>query len=208
MVTVHANPIVSAGTDPAICLADSVLLSATGALSYVWSNGMANGAYITPNFNTLLEVTGTNQFGCTGSDLFDITVNQPTNATINVVFQGPYTLNGITYNVSGTYTQVIPNAAGCDSTITLNYELVDVGVNELSLTQIEVYPNPFGEQIWMEYNEALIGEQLLLQDLSGRVIERFELSADLKMELELGALPSGTYLISTAKTLPVKVVKL
>jgi hypothetical protein len=125
-----------------------------------------------------------------------------------VVFQGPYTLNGITYNVSGTYTQVIPNAAGCDSTITLNYELVDVGVNELSLTQIEVYPNPFGEQIWMKYNEALIGEQLLLQDLSGRVIERFELSADLKLVLELGALPSGTYLISTAKTLPVKVVKL
>lgn len=208
MVTVHANPVVSAGADPAICLGDSVLLSATGALSYVWSNGMANGSYITPNFNTLLEVTGTNQFGCTGSDLFDITVNQPTNATINVVFQGPYTLNGITYNVSGTYTQVIPNAAGCDSTITLNYELVDVGVNELSLTQIEVYPNPFGEQIWMTYNEALIGEQLLLQDLSGRVIKRFELSADLKMELELGALPSGTYLFSTAKTLPVKVIKL
>ena len=207
-VTVNANPIISAGLDPAICLGDSVLLSATGGLTYTWSNGMLNGTYITPNFNTLLEVTGTNQFGCIGSDILNITVNQPTNSTINVLFQGPYTLNGITYNVSGTYTQVIPNAAGCDSTITLNYELVDVGVNEFSLTQIEVYPNPFGEQIWMEYNEALIGEQLLLQDLSGRVIARIELSADLKMELELGALPSGTYLISTAKTLPVKVIKL
>src|SRR5439155_1932747 len=31
-----------------------------------------------------------------------------------------YTLNGQVYNTSGTYTQHLTNAAGCDSAITLN----------------------------------------------------------------------------------------
>jgi hypothetical protein len=208
MVTVHPNPTVNAGTDPSICLGDSVLLAASGALTYSWSNGMSNGSYVTPNFNTLLEVTGTNQFGCSGSDLFDISVNQPSNSTINVVFQGPYTLNGVTYNVSGTYTQIIPNAAGCDSTITLNYELIDVGVEELTLENIEVYPNPFSDQLWISFDPALVGEPLFISDLSGRVLERLEMSSDLKMKLELGVFPVGTYLLSTPKTLPIRVVKL
>ena len=208
VVTVHANPLVFAGTDPAICLGDSVLLAASGALSYTWSNGMPNGAYMTPNFNTMLEVTGTNQFGCTGSDLLDITVHQPTNSTINVVFQGPYTLNGVTYDVSGTYVQVIPNSVGCDSTITLNYELVDVGVEELFLGQIEVFPNPFTDQIWMTYEQGLVGTALYVLDLSGRVLRNFELNEDLKMLIDLSDLPSGTYLISSPQTRPQKVIKL
>jgi hypothetical protein len=42
-----------------------------------------------------------------------------------------YTLNGQTYTQSGTYTQVIPAANGCDSTITLNLTLNFTGIHEL-----------------------------------------------------------------------------
>jgi|GEM_PF-1834030 hypothetical protein len=208
IVTVHPNPVVFAGSNPAICLGDSVLLAASGAFSYTWSNGMSNGAYITPNYNTLLEVTGTDQFGCTGSDLLDITVIQPTNSTINVVFQGPYTLNGVTYDVSGTYIQVIPNSAGCDSTITLNYELVDVGIDELYFAQIEAFPNPFTNEIWMSYEQVLVGTQLFVLDLSGRIVSNYELNADLKMLIDLSHLPPGAYLINSPHTQPLKIIKL
>lgn len=34
-----------------------------------------------------------------------------------------------TWTVSGTYTDIIPNAAGCDSTITINLTVVDVNIN-------------------------------------------------------------------------------
>ncbi len=34
--------------------------------------------------------------------------------------RGSYTLNGTVYTASGIYTQVLPNASGCDSTITLD----------------------------------------------------------------------------------------
>ncbi|MBI3239345.1 MAG: T9SS type A sorting domain-containing protein [Flavobacteriia bacterium] len=45
-----------------------------------------------------------------------------TTSTLNVTNCGPYTLNGTTYNASGTYNQLLAgaNSAGCDSTITLN----------------------------------------------------------------------------------------
>ena len=42
-----------------------------------------------------------------------------------------YTLNGQTYTQSGTYTQVIPGANGCDSTITLNLTLNFTGIHDL-----------------------------------------------------------------------------
>ena len=44
----------------------------------------------------------------------------PTGSTLNQVACSSFTLNGQTYNQSGTFTQVRTNATGCDSTITLN----------------------------------------------------------------------------------------
>lgn len=44
----------------------------------------------------------------------------PTDSTITVGACESYQLNSQTYTTSGTYTQVIPNYLGCDSTITLN----------------------------------------------------------------------------------------
>jgi len=43
-----------------------------------------------------------------------------TNSTINAAVCNSYVLNGHIYTSTGTYTQVIANAAGCDSIITLN----------------------------------------------------------------------------------------
>jgi len=53
-----------------------------------------------------------------------------------------YTLNGQTYTQSGTYTQVIPNAAGCDSTISLILTLTFTGISEIGKNNYTVYPNP------------------------------------------------------------------
>ncbi len=44
----------------------------------------------------------------------------PTSATITQASCSNFTLNGTVYSTSGTYTQTRSNAAGCDSTITLN----------------------------------------------------------------------------------------
>jgi hypothetical protein len=47
----------------------------------------------------------------------------------------PYTLNNQSYAASGTYTQVIPNAAGCDSTITLVLTALNSPTTALTIMQ-------------------------------------------------------------------------
>jgi len=52
-------------------------------------------------------------------------------STITQTALDSYTLNGQTYTQSGTYTQVVPAANGCDSTITLNLTLNFTGIHDL-----------------------------------------------------------------------------
>ena len=66
--------------------------------------------------------TITNLAGCDSVITLHLTVNQPTSETItDTICHGEtYTLNGLDYTVSNTYTQTITNLAGCDSVITLH----------------------------------------------------------------------------------------
>jgi hypothetical protein len=50
----------------------------------------------------------------------DLTILQASSSTLTQSACGSYTLNGQTYTQSGTFSQTLTNAAGCDSTITLN----------------------------------------------------------------------------------------
>lgn len=53
--------------------------------------------------------------------------------TINAVTCNSYLLNGQTYNASGIYTQVLKNAAGCDSIITLQLSIARL-ITEMDVT--------------------------------------------------------------------------
>ena len=68
-------------------------------------------------------VTGTNSFGCIDSDVVNVFVNSSSTSNLTEVACISYVLNGQTYTQSGTYSQIIPNAFGCDSMITLNLTL-------------------------------------------------------------------------------------
>jgi len=83
----------------------------------------------------------------------------PTSARIAVAACGEsYSLNGTVYTASGTYTQVIPNTNGCDSTITLTLTLnaidtplITVNGNELGVTQT------YDAYQWMDENGDIPG---------------------------------------------------
>ena len=64
---------------------------------------------------------------------------QPTSSTLNVgICQGDtYTLGSQTLSTAGTYTEIIPNAAGCDSTVTLNLTVNSPSATSLSLIVCE-----------------------------------------------------------------------
>lgn len=82
-VTVFVNPlpIVSAGSNAAICIGSSTTLNATGASTYVWSPGtglsdpLISNPVANPVTTTLYTVVGTDQNGCHNTSQMTVTVN-------------------------------------------------------------------------------------------------------------------------------------
>ena len=70
-------PPVSAGVDQSICSGESVTLTASGASSLSWDNGIGatNPATVSPTSTTTYEVTGTDGNGCVNTDQVIVTVN-------------------------------------------------------------------------------------------------------------------------------------
>jgi len=122
---------ISAGIDQTLCRGDSIALSASGGTNYQWNNNVVDGAYFAPTQTATYAVNGTDSLGCTGSDTVVVSVLENAESSLTQNALDSYTLNGQTYTQSGTYTQVVPAANGCDSTITLNLTLNFTGIHEL-----------------------------------------------------------------------------
>ncbi len=78
--------------------------------------------------------------------------------TVTTEACAPYILNGHAYATSGTYTQVMPNAAGCDSIITLHLQIgnnlnVTITNNNLVLQAGATYSS----YQWLRNNTAIAG---------------------------------------------------
>ncbi|MDH4472963.1 MAG: GEVED domain-containing protein [Fluviicola sp.] len=108
------NITIVGGVDPyTITWSPATYLSSTSGPSVSASGIAANITY---------TATATTAAGCTNSNTASVTLLAPTSSSSTVTACGSYTWaqNSTTYTTSGAYTAVIPNAAGCDSTITLN----------------------------------------------------------------------------------------
>jgi hypothetical protein len=145
------------------------------------------------------SVTGSN-------NPLDIVVNTPTVSTLTQTALDSYTLNGQTYNLSGTYAQIIPNAAGCDSTITLNLTVNYTGINEINNFEISIYPNPSRDIIFINSEIELFSSYELI-DNQGRIVLSNALKGyQTSVNLETIA-PGNYYLKIEEKKILVTVVK-
>ena len=123
IVAVNILPTVSGGPDVQSCNGSPVTLTGTGALTYTWQPAIQNGQAFIPVNSSAFIVTGTDANNCHSTDTVQVAVGQATSSTLNESACDSYTLNGQSYTQSGTYTQVINNTSGCDSTITLNLSM-------------------------------------------------------------------------------------
>jgi len=194
-VSVGTLPDISAGSDQVICQGDSVVLSANGGSSYQWSNGAVNDAAFFPTQTITLSVTGFSGAGCSNNDTLTITVNSPSQSTITANGIDVYSLNGTEYTTSGTFTQVIPNSVGCDSTITLILSMDYTGISEGNMASMNVYPNPTNGELYILVPSKWIGQTAKLTDIAGKEIARISLNEALT-KLPLVDLSNGTYFIS------------
>jgi hypothetical protein len=130
-VTITVSNLIDAGTNVDICDGDSIALNASGGTNYQWSNNVLDGQAFTPTQSANYVLNGTDSLGCQGTDTVVVTVLENAASTLTQTALDSYTLNGQTYTQSGTYTQTVPAANGCDSTITLNLTLNFTGMDEL-----------------------------------------------------------------------------
>ena len=148
-VTVNALPIVNAGNNAAICIGQSTTLTATGATTYTWNNGVTNGVSFTPNATNTYTVIGVDSNGCINNDNVVVTVNSLPiinagidqaiciNASTSVTASGAVTytwnnnvVDGVSFSPSATatYTVVGVDANGC-----INQDSMVVVVNPLPI---------------------------------------------------------------------------
>ncbi|MCF8417145.1 MAG: T9SS type A sorting domain-containing protein, partial [Crocinitomicaceae bacterium] len=190
--------------DESICNGEQVTLTASGSQNYSWNNGVVDGAPFSPT-NTLDYIVTADSAGCQSADTLTVFVNQPTNSTLIETALDSFTLNGQTYNQSGTYTQVIPNAAGCDSTITLNLSLDFTGLQEFE-NSFTISPNPATDELTISTN-TLLNENYILFDPQGRKVLSGSLTGTATL-LNISQLARGNYLLQIGeKQLPVRIVK-
>ncbi|MDB4517000.1 hypothetical protein N9089_05310, partial [Crocinitomicaceae bacterium] len=113
----------AAGCDSTVTLDLTINNSTTGTDtqtacgSYIWIDG---NTYTSSN-NSATHVL-TNAAGCDSTVTLDLTINYSTTGTDTQTACDSYTwMDGNTYTISNnTATHIIPNAAGCDSTVTLD----------------------------------------------------------------------------------------
>ncbi len=128
VVNPSAPPVASFTPPSAVCLGAAVTFTdaSTGATGWSWDFGDGSSAVTTQNpsytytvagtYTVILTVTNANGNDNTSST---VTIGLPTSSTQSFdICQGAsVTVGSSTYTTSGTFTDVLTNAIGCDSTV-------------------------------------------------------------------------------------------
>ncbi len=165
VILVNSLPNVIAGNDVVQCEGTSIILSGSGASSYVWDNGVIDNVAFVPSVGTTTyTVIGTDANSCSNTASVDVTVNPLPNVIANanatVLCEGESAVvygsgassyvwnNGVidntafippvgttTYTVTGTDANACVNTASVD--ITVNALPVIIAVNDVEICEGE-----------------------------------------------------------------------
>ena len=146
IVNVNALPAVDAGIDQTICINDPVTLSGSGAITYVWDNGITNATVFNPIATTMYTVTGTDANGCVNTDQVIVNVNSLpiVNGGIDqtICINDPVTLSGAGA-VSYVWDNGITNGTAFNPTTTTAYTVTGTDANGcVNTDQVIVNVNP------------------------------------------------------------------
>jgi hypothetical protein len=191
-------PDLNAGPDQSICFGQEVTLTGTGGIFMYWDNFIPDGVPFVPQTSGSYVLNGASNEGCLGTDTVYVSVNDASSNTISESGIDSYTINGQTYTASGTYTQVLTNAVGCDSLLTINLTLDFTGLNE-NQQQFSCYPNPVKDVLVVSVLPELIGRELEMMNVEGkRVLSQLLKSTNQAINVQ--HLPAGVYFLEIGET--------
>mgnify|MGYP003950559821 CR=1 FL=1 len=194
---------VDAGPDQTICVGDTATLyaSSTGGLfnwSYIYwiSLGSATTTQmVSPTSTTSYDVYAMDTIGCKAFDTVKVIVNNPSMNSITQSGIDSVVVNGQTYTQTGTYTQTLTNAVGCDSVLTINITInTSSGLTDFDLLNVNVFPNPTSGLIKIQGIEKL-GKlyEISIKNSEGRVLKTITNGL---VEINISGLKSGIYFLS------------
>ncbi|NBY39691.1 MAG: hypothetical protein EBQ66_01960, partial [Flavobacteriia bacterium] len=163
LVTVNSLPIVNPGNNATLCAGSILVLHATGATTYTWSNGIVNGAPMVANTSGTLTVIGVDNNGCIDTAQLTLTVNTPPVVTLsggnlgcqlaalNLTASSQNTFGGIwsTSNGLGTFTPNVSNptlsyipSATDPATVNFSYTAFNQCGTTITNTSASILPSP------------------------------------------------------------------
>ncbi|MFH0893935.1 MAG: T9SS type A sorting domain-containing protein [Bacteroidota bacterium] len=83
-ITINALPVITAN-NPMVCSGITATLNASGASTYIWSDGLGTGSSVTatPAVTTTYTVTGTSSAGCVNTATAIVTIGTSLGVTVN-----------------------------------------------------------------------------------------------------------------------------
>lgn len=218
-VTVNALPVVSVSGNTSTCAGNSNSLTASGALSYTWSNGDTTAiTVVNPSQNISYTVSGSNSFGCKASASIAITVNALpvltvqatalqlcTGQSANITAQGANSYNwsdgqngaGITVTptISTQYIVSGSDSLGCSSTASISLQVSDCTASlqqRASAKGVRVYPNPNTGNFVIELNDNSASSISIVNALGQTVLTQ---TAENINHINLSGLNNGLYFV-------------
>jgi hypothetical protein len=195
------------------------------ATAYSWStnpvattqtvNNLSSGTYyVTVTYGSGCTVIDSATVTATGITLASSTVlaqtnDNPPNGTISIGVAGgtapftylwnttpPSTLNTVEGLTAGDYTCSVTDNTGCTVIFTFNVPYT-VGINELNLNNVEIFPNPVKDVITIKKSSSKPQNiSVSINDINGKeLIVENNLNSASNQNINVSALSSGVYFI-------------
>ena len=179
-VILHVNPTSSATQQVAACN------------TYIWP--VNNQTYT--NSGTFID-TLSNGYGCDSVVTLSLTVGysftfyQP----LTICNGNSVTVGNNTYTTSGSYSDILTGANGCDSIVNTDLTVLDCSsIEENWIDMVNLYPNPASDMIQVSIPSVMVGSPFVIVDALGRVMMNNVLNSTV-YTISLNEFNSGIYTI-------------
>jgi Secretion system C-terminal sorting domain len=132
-VTINPPPPLTVSASPtSVCSGQASVITASGASSYVWSNGLTTSSItVNPVSNSTYTVTATQNL-CTATGSASVTIQSVLTGSFSTSICQGQSYRG--HTTSGTYYDTLTSAGGCDSIVTLTLQVMQGGSSTMSQT--------------------------------------------------------------------------
>ncbi len=216
IVTVNPLPNVQINM-PSVCRGQTATLSASGADSYMWSNGATRDSIqVSPTSDTIYTVTGTT-LGCSTTVEAFVTVNELPVVELGsdiILATGQDTFlhaegkdliylwstgevtDSILVDSAGTYVVTVTNLAGCTATDSVTVTIITSSTDPDETHTVTASPNPTHDFMDIVCSGASITAVQLI-DAPGKIYmsEKVLVHDGSPYRLDLASLPSGMYFV-------------